>query len=151
VEGDGQITVDEKAPGAHLRSLYLQQRRTQPPAMLQVFDGPAHNPVCVQRVQSTVALQSLAMLNSDFVRQRSRAFAHRLLASGDASVSTESRLEASIRLAYGRGPSAGELELGRQFLQRQEAIYPEGSDRRLNAWTDYCQMLLASNEFLYVE
>jgi hypothetical protein len=91
------------------------------------------------------------MLNSDFVRQRSRAFAHRLLASGDASVSTESRLEASIRLAYGRGPSAGELELGRQFLQRQEAIYPEGSDRRLNAWTDYCQMLLASNEFLYVE
>lgn len=157
VEGDGQITVDEKKTGAHRRSLYLQQRRTQPPAMLQVFDGPAHNPVCVQRVQSTVALQSLALLNSEFVRLRSKAFARRLL--GDevgggqdlSNEATESRLALSIRSAYGREPSSRELELGREFLRRQMAIYPESPERRLNAWTDYCQMILASNEFLYVE
>lgn len=157
VEGDGQITVDEKTPGARRRSMYLQQRRTQPPAMLQVFDGPAHNPVCVQRVQSTVALQSLTMLNSEFVRLRSRAFARRLLGA-DARTQSEldptaldHRLGDSIRWAYGREPLAREIELGRDFLQRQTSMYPEGTERRLNVWTDYCQMILASNEFLYVE
>lgn len=157
VEGDGQITVDEKTPGAHRRSIYLQQRRTQPPAMLQVFDGPAHNPVCVQRVQSTVALQSLTMLNSEFVRLRSRAFARRLLGAVVSSgteldaTAVDARLGDSIRWAYGREPSPREIDLGRAFLRRQAVLYPEGSGRQLSAWTDYCQMILASNEFLYVD
>src|ERR1041385_9197732 len=79
----GQVVIDEKQAGAWRRSIYLQQRRTAPVNFLSTFDGPAHNPVCVQRVSSTVALQSLSLLNSEFVHLRARAFAKRVMGSGD--------------------------------------------------------------------
>jgi hypothetical protein len=54
----GQVIIDERQAGGKRRSVYLQQRRTHPVNLLATFDGPAHNPVCIQRVHSTVALQS---------------------------------------------------------------------------------------------
>jgi hypothetical protein len=152
-DGEGQITVDEHQPGAHRRSLYLQQRRTQPVALLQVFDGPAHNPVCIQRVPSTVALQSLSLLNSEFIRARARAFARRVLAEQPLAASGDGRtpLTAAFELAYGRAPTAAEHDAGIGFLARQTALYADKPDGSEHAWTDFCQMLLASNQFLYVE
>src|ERR1043165_991786 len=77
----GQVIIAEKQAGACRRSIYLQQRRSAPVGFLSMFDGPAHNPVCIQRVSSTVASQSLSLLNSEFVHLRARAFAKRVLAT----------------------------------------------------------------------
>lgn len=150
----GQVVIDESQEGATRRSLYLQQRRTMPVAFLSTFDGPAHNPVCVQRVSSTVALQSLALLNSEFVQRRARAFAQRLLSPGplrDRQRSDEGRVEQAFELAYGREPTPAEARAAAEFLREQSAIYAQAPDAPVRVWTDFCQMLLASNAFLYVD
>ena len=142
----GQIEVNESTSGAHRRSLYLQQRRTQPLNLLEVFDGPQPNPVCIQRNPSTVVLQSLSLLNSDFARRRAGAMARRLLETDVPD--SGARVTAAFELAAGRPPTGPERSAAVGFLEhasrRQEAV-------EARAWTDLCQMLLAGNAAVYVE
>jgi hypothetical protein len=158
----GQIVIDEKQAGAYRRSIYLQQRRTHPVDFLSTFDGPAHNPVCVQRVTSTVALQSLSLLNSEFVHLRARAFAKRVLISlnpgssvGANDESNQAKVNAALsyafELAYIRPPTNDEFSAAGDFFREQNAIYEGQADASIRVWTDLCQMLLASNAFLYVD
>jgi Protein of unknown function (DUF1553) len=114
-----------------------------------VFDGAKMNPNCVQRGASTVPLQSLALLNSDFVRARSKAFAKRVLA--EAGSSTSERVARAFQLAVGRTPSRAEHAAADDFYQAQRQQYEGRADADQSLWTDFCQMLLASNSFLYVE
>jgi hypothetical protein len=150
-DAEGQVTVDEGNPRSKRRSLYLQQRRTQPLAVLDVFDGAQMNPNCTRRNPSTVSLQSLSLLNSEFMRARSRAFAKRLLT--EEKLEVENRLARAFQLAWTRSPRSNELADARDFLQAQIATYGDKSESeaRARAWTDFCQMLMASNAFLYVE
>ena len=70
--------VAEGTPGATRRSVYLQQRRTQTDSLLEVFDAPSIVTTCTRRSPSTIPLQSLSLLNSDFVTTRARKLAARL-------------------------------------------------------------------------
>lgn len=135
------------------RSVYLPVVRNMLPDALALFDAADPNGVTAQRNETTVASQSLFLLNSPFVRDQSRAFAERLLA--DKSLSDPQRIEHAHRLAFGRTASVDEQSQASEFL----AVYlnapatqnrPEDV-RRLAAWQSYCQSLLCSNEFVYVE
>ncbi|QDU79885.1 Planctomycete cytochrome C [Polystyrenella longa] len=155
----GETTVEESTPGAHRRSLYLYQRRTQIADMLQVFDAPKIVFNCTRRNVSTTPLQSLSLMNSEFIRLRASELAI-LLEERDSS---ERRIDLLYHLVYGRAPDSEERELVTNFLTRQVMFYKAADDRpeqaankptALNpehqAWVDCCQMLLASNEFLYI-
>jgi len=146
---EGQVVVEEAPPGASRRSLYLQQRRTQPLALLDVFDAPPQQPNCTRRNPSTVSLQSLALLNSDFVRVRSRAFAQRL--DREAGTDPARRLERAFQLALGRSPRAAESNAASEFLESQAAYYTGKPNTGESVWTDFCQILFANNGYLYVE
>jgi len=146
---DGQVVVEEANPGARRRSLYLQQRSTQPLALLDVFDAPQQQPNCTRRNPSTVSLQSLALLNSDFVRVRSRAFAQRLDREG--GVDQARRLERAFQLALGRSPRTAESNAAREFLESQSVHYAGKPNASESVWTDFCQILFANNGYLYVE
>ena len=50
--------------------MYVQVRRSLPLSMLETFDAPALNPNCEIRNRSTVAPQSLLLMNNDFVLAR---------------------------------------------------------------------------------
>jgi hypothetical protein len=76
--GDGEVIVDESSAGAMRRSLYVQQRRTQVHSLLGVFDTPSIVFNCTERTASTIPLQSLCLLNSEFTLCRARKFAERL-------------------------------------------------------------------------
>ncbi len=143
-DGAGQIVLDEDSPDARRRSLYLQQRRTQPLAWLQVFDGPEPNPVCIQRNPATVPLQSLALLNSEFIRRHSRAFAGRVLQEGGD-------VGRAFEWAWSRPPTDDERAAAGRFLAGQTAHYAGRPDAERCAWTDFCQTLLAANPFLYAD
>ena len=143
---EGQYVIAETKPGAHRRSLYLQQRRTTPVTFLDVFDGAKMNPNCVQRTSSTVALQSLALLNSDFVRARAKAFGARIMR--EASTQPD-RLDRAFRLAIGRPPTAEERDAAEEFLRAQAPASNGAADAA--QWTDFCQMIFASNAFLFVD
>jgi Protein of unknown function (DUF1553)/Protein of unknown function (DUF1549) len=145
---EGTIDVVEGVDGAHKRSIYLQQRRTQVVTFLQLFDSPSIVATCGKRSPSTVPLQSLAMLNSEFARARGRAFAARLIReAGDNA----KRLGLAFRLACGRPPLEDERAMCEKFLAKQRAVFAGEKDADSRAWTDLCQMLFASNAFLYVE
>ncbi len=70
----GQIVVD---PDQTRRSLYIKVRRSQPVAMLQAFDAPVMETNCELRPVSTVATQSLMLMNSESILQFAKETADR--------------------------------------------------------------------------
>lgn len=142
---EGEVVVAESTPGARRRSLYLQQRRTQVTGLLATFDAPSIVTNCTFRTPTTVPLQSLALLNSEFVRARSAAMARRLL--DDRSVDEAGRIRAAFVLTRAVPPNPAETGAAETFLKEQAAEYGGDAGR---AWTDFCQSLLAGNAFLYV-
>jgi uncharacterized protein DUF1553/uncharacterized protein DUF1549 len=143
---DGTVAVEEKQPGARRRSLYLQQRRTQVATFLELFDAPAMALHCSARTTSTVPLQALTLLNSEFALARAEAFARRV--RREAGTDPERRLALAFRLAVGHEPSAVERTAARRFLQAQREAYGRTKDTEERVWRDLCQMILASNAFL---
>jgi hypothetical protein len=146
---DGIVEVAETQDGAKRRSVYLQQRRTQVVTLLQLFDAPSIVGNCSTRTTSTIPLQSLAMLNSKFVRDRAKSLEQRL--TKEAGTDSKARLHLAFRLACGRPPDADEAAAADRFLVAQRKVYAEAKDNEQRTWTDLCQMVLASNAFLYVE
>jgi hypothetical protein len=144
----GEVIADDSNGGGRRRSIYLKQKRTQVVSFLAVFDTPSIVFNSVQRPNSTMPLQALALLNSEFILDRAQSFAARL----EREAAEESaRLRLAYFTAFGREPDEHELQMARQFLDSQATEYQAEPDARSRAWVDFCQMLLASNEFLYVE
>jgi len=71
----GQVIIDETG---HRRTIYTQQRRSQPVALLQAFDAPVMQTNCEARPSSTVATQSLMLMNGDFLLQQAFQLARRV-------------------------------------------------------------------------
>ena len=135
------------------RTVYLPVVRNMLPDVLALFDAADPNGVTAVRNDTTVASQSLFLLNSPFVREQARRFAERLLAVGGQT--DDERIERAHFTAFGRLPTPGETSDARDFLAaylsaRAAQARPE-PDGRLSAWQSFCQSLLCSNEFLYVE
>lgn len=147
--GDGDVVVQETTPGAKRRSIYLQQRRTQTMGMLEIFDAPSIVFNCTVRLPTTVPLQSLILLNSQFARLRAEGFAKRLLIA--IPTDFNARLAQAFLLAWGRPPTQGEESAAKAFLVGQTNEYAGKPKQEERAWTDLANMLLASNAFLYVE
>lgn len=74
-DDSGQVSVAGDVPR---RSLYLQQRRTQPVALMQAFDAPVMQTNCEVRPSSTVATQSLMLLNGQFLIDQAARLAQRV-------------------------------------------------------------------------
>jgi hypothetical protein len=151
--GSGEIAVDPATPGAARRSVYLQQRRTQVASLLEIFDAPSIVTTCTRRQPSTVPLQSLSLLNSDFITARAKALDARLGRECDHCSQDDNRIDRAFLLVAGRFPTPAERNAAGRFLREQPARYPDldaaAAGRR--SWADFCQMLLASDAFLYVE
>jgi hypothetical protein len=147
--GAGEVVVDESFAGAMRRSLYLRQRRTQVLTFLSLFDLPSIVFNCTQRNRTTLPLQSLSLMNSDFMLRRARGLAARVERQKDASCAK--KIAYAFRLAFGREPTANELRSSHDFLGRQIKTYEKEENPLGRAWRDFSQMLLASNPFLYLE
>jgi hypothetical protein len=149
----GEVVPVEPEGSGLRRSVYLQTRRTQVSSLLEVFDAPSIVTTCTRRLPATIPLQSLSLLNSEFVVARASKLAARLEDVADSSDDLDGRLTRAFRLAIGRPPDDRERAASVSFLHAQPARYsdrpPAEAGRR--AWADLCQMILASNAFLYVE
>jgi Protein of unknown function (DUF1553)/Protein of unknown function (DUF1549)/Planctomycete cytochrome C len=148
-DDEGAVIVSESTMGAHRRSIFLQQRRTQVPGLLQVFDGPSIVFSCTFRTTTTVPLQSLTLLNSSFVRLRAKALANRIAAA--AGNDSNERIRYAFLLVAARPPTDSELVMARSFINQQPQRYNDQPNAEVLGWIDFCQMLLASNALLYVE
>ena len=140
------------------RSVYVEVRRSRPLAVLDAFDWPRMAPNCEVRRTSTVAPQSLMLMNSDFVLEFAGHFARRI--EEEAGDDVANQIDRAWQLGYGRSPNDSEIATARAFLDEQTAVFDklseEGSDdkspdARQRALETLCQMLLSSNEFLYID
>src|SRR5258707_147435 len=81
---EGLVTVAEKgvtSTSQFRRSVYLLARRNYASSFLDVFDFPVMALNCTRRTNSATPLQSLTMINGEFVMRRAEDFATRILDS----------------------------------------------------------------------
>lgn len=159
--GQVVVAVDPPAPSIQLppsseafrRSVYVQVRRSQPLAFLQSFDSPVMETNCDKRIASTVPTQALMLMNSDFVLKQSQHFAYRLRRERGEDVVAQ--VQRAWQLAFLREPTAPELQQATDFINQRtaklKAQTPPDPEASLNPFVSLCQILLSSNEFLYVE
>ena len=148
-DGGGEVIVPEDQPGSRRRSIYLYQRRTQVLSMLAVFDSPSIVFNSLSRPRSTMPLQSLSQLNSTFVLKRAEHLAARL--GAEYPEDETSRLSAAFMMTLGRPAAETQLAAAKELLAAQKEAYEKENLDGSLAWRDLCQMLLASNKFLYLE
>ncbi len=148
------------------RSIYIQHRRSQPMALLTAFDAPIMETNCEIRPISTAATQSLMLMNGDFILKQSRKFAQRLRA--EAADDMRRQVQLAWQFAYSRPATETEVDDAVAFLKQQleyfkqhppaappkkkgEKTAPPAPAPELLALTNLCQVILSSNEFLYVQ
>ena len=117
---------------------------------MELFDGPNPNECNARRPVSTVPLQALYWMNSDFIRDNARSLAERVLA---AASQPEERLRHAMQWAYNRPPSADELRDLTRYTQDYAAAVEttDAAEKELRVWTSLCRLLLAANEFVYLD
>ncbi len=147
-QATGEVVVKESDPMARRRSLFVHHKRTQVLSFLAVFDAPSIVFNSVRRNASTMPLQSLALLNSEFAVKRAEGLAVRL-----QTMQSDPRyqIEYGYQLLFGRLPSEVEVSDGLAFLISQKQSYSSSENAERRSLQDYCQALLASNEFLYLD
>ena len=153
---DGLQVVSEKSAGGPTRrSVYLLARRTWPLTFLTAFDFPVIDTACSRRVPSATPLQSLTVMNSEFVTENAREAANRAAAlAGDRS-NPHDLVETTYGLLFSRKPSAQESEIALDHLDSQQQLYAKANSSAEEAFekslANLVHMLISSNEFLYVD
>jgi hypothetical protein len=131
------------------RSVYLPVIRSDVYNVLQAFDFPDPSTPTGERATTTVAPQALFMMNSKLVELETGRLAEELLRRPD--LDDAARVEALFLRVLGRPATARERERSRDFIRRVEEARRDENDHRMRAWQSLCRVLMASNEFLYVE
>lgn len=149
----GGPSVSLDAPSNRRRTLYAAISRHDLAWMLRLFDFPDPNISSGGRVETTVPLQQLFVLNSDFMVANARAVSARLLADIPVKANDRERIRGAYRLLYGRAVTERELTLGREFLDLGASTPGNAAQpiKSLSRWEQYAQALLAANEFLFVD
>jgi hypothetical protein len=146
----GGHAVDITDPASTRRTVYGYVDRQNLPDEFRAFDFASPDTSCPRRFYTTVPQQSLFMMNSPFVI----AQATNLVARPDFhSASTDQqRLDLLYQLAYQRDPSREEIDWAVQFLQTPATEFAAtGTKNHLTAWQKYAQVLLMSDELVFVD
>jgi hypothetical protein len=147
------------------RSVYIFVRRNARYPMLEQFDMPDTHESCGRRNQTITAPQAMSLLNDTVTLEWAQAFAGRVLK--EAGPDGNADIERAWVLAFGRKPDGFEKDTVETFFAKQKkviaeeassgqklalpAVMPAGYDAAQGAaFVDFCQMLMNSNEFVYV-
>ena len=140
------ITGDSSNPR---RTIYGFIDRQNLPGMFRAFDFASPDTHSPQRFTTTVPQQALFMMNSPFVIAQAKALAAR----PDLAQEPEpaKRVEKMYRLLYGRAPTPDEIWAAAEFIRGEEAHASPGTPSQLSPWEKYAQVLLQSNELVFVD
>jgi hypothetical protein len=127
------------------RTVYGLVDRQELPAAYRAFDFASPDQSAAQRPRTTTPQQALFGLNSPFVVEQARALAamaQRQRESGCAPV------EWLYRQVLAREPTEVERQWADQFLDGSSA---EGQPPAADRWIELAQLLLLTNEFMFVD
>lgn len=146
----GEAT-DLHRPNRH-RSVYLCMLRHAPPDELAAFDLPDWVSVRGRRESTVLPTQTLFLMNSPLLIRESTRLAERLLKS---QLSDNQRIEAAFIRVLSRRPTGAETGAAMNLVSSVEddlqRIESQPMQRQRRAWATFCQSLLMTNEFRYVD
>lgn len=155
VRADGLVTSIRSERGWR-RSIYVLQRRTQTPTLLENFDFPQMGPNCLMRGKSLVATQALHLLNDQMVYQLAVHFAAKI--RSEAGADPLAQVQLIYAHALGRVPTKTESKLGlsvlKQLTEQWKASNPENrndSDFAQKSLENYCHAIFNLAEFQYID
>ena len=131
------------------RTLYAAVSRHELNPMLRLFDFPDPNLSAERRTITTVPMQQLFVLNSEFMTGQAKLLAARALA--EPATDDAARIERIYQFAFGRSPTDRERQLAREFLAGDGSPASEPASAKLSPWEQYAQALLSTNEFMFVD
>jgi mono/diheme cytochrome c family protein len=138
----GGPSTDLNSPDNRRRTFYGSVSRHDLNPLLRLFDFPDPNITADKRPETTVPLQQLFVLNSEFMVRNAKALAG---AVSDAERDDAERIKLAFLRLYGRPATEREVSLGLAFVSSP------ADDEKLTRWEQYAQALLAANEFMYVD
>ncbi len=106
---------EDLSPGYTRRTVYGKVSRYKLDEYLQLFDFPTPSISAEKRFTTTVPLQRLFLMNSDFMQAEAEELAKRVSTEPD----NRSRIKKIYLLAYGRDPSEAEIKLGIDYLHAE--------------------------------
>lgn len=106
---------EDLTPGFMRRTVYGKVSRYKLDEYLQLFDFPSPSISAEKRFTTTVPLQRLFLMNSDFMQAEAEELAKRVSTEPD----NRSRIKKVYLLAYGRDPSEAEIKLGLDYLHAE--------------------------------
>jgi mono/diheme cytochrome c family protein len=148
----GGSPADPFKPGTDgfRRSVYMLIDRQYLPPAYNAFDFANPDLHTPQRSETTVPQQALFALNSPFVADRARVIARQ-----DALVSSpERRVRRVFERVLQRAPTADDTQAGMAFVTAAATMSntpAAGGSGGLNPWEQLAQVLLMSNEFMFVD
>jgi hypothetical protein len=126
------------------RTVYLPLRRANLPTLLNLFDFGDATSSSGMRTRTNVAPQALFMLNSDFLTERSKNVASQLM----AEKSPRARLEKAYLHILNRKATSDDIDAGLSYIESFRKKY---GANEADGWQSICRVLMASNDFIYVD
>jgi hypothetical protein len=139
----GGPSIDLNKADNRRRTLYGFVSRHQLDELLRLFDFPDPSITSASRAVTTVPLQQLFVLNSEFMAQRARTLVQRL--NGTDAMTDEAKVRRAYLLLFGRTADDQELATAVAFLSA------DSEKEQLSRWEQYALALLSANEFLYLD
>ena len=133
------------------RSIYFMIKRSRLVPMMQIFDSPEPLVSVGNRPRTTIAPQALLFMNNTQVRGYADGFSKRIAEPAEHSL--EDAVTQGYLLALARQPDPAERDAGVRFIEHQITSYADQDNSRAKhlALTDFCQVLMSLNEFVFVE
>jgi hypothetical protein len=172
IRDDGLVTPVGTEKGWH-RGIYVEQRRTKLPTVMESFDLPAMSPNCVERSISMIAPQALNMMNDGMITRLAGSFAARV--RKEAGPDADKQIERAYWIALSRPPNEEERKVSLDLVRRirdAEGTKAVGSaaasslagkpapgaasnagvdDPSAMALEEFCHTLMNSAAFVYID
>jgi hypothetical protein len=129
------------------RTVYGLVDRQSLPDLYRSFDFASPDQSAERRPLTTVPQQALFGMNSPFVIEQAKALAMRPAPTG----TPQQRVTELYCLVLARAPAATEMDAALRFFKASEVEQGRPQRSQLTPWQQYAQVLLLTNEMMFVD
>jgi hypothetical protein len=140
----GRPTNAANDPTDRRRTVYAMVDRQSLPGAFRAFDFASPDQSAERRPTTTVPQQALYSMNSAFVLEQAKSLANR--PEVNLALDPIAKVKAIYRAALLREPTASELKRALAFVETVK-----DGESKLGPWPQLAQVLLLTNEFLFVD
>ena len=130
------------------RTIYGAIDRQNLPSVFRAFDFASPDATSPQRFTTTTPQQALYFMNSPFVMRQAKALAAR---PDIQDADPQARIAQLYRTLFAREATPEEIWAGLKYLKAEAAASATGKAAKLSPWEKYAQVLLESNELVFID